>query len=60
MSGAVTNTLLREWHGPLTRDLVLEPAAFGLGQRAGAIAAGRDGDDCLRLLFDGLRAERSS
>jgi assimilatory nitrate reductase catalytic subunit len=32
VSGAVTNSLLREWHGPLTRDLVLEPAAFGLGR----------------------------
>ena len=30
MSSAV-KSLWREWNGPLTRDLVLEPAAFGLG-----------------------------
>ncbi|HEY3862741.1 MAG TPA: molybdopterin oxidoreductase family protein [Verrucomicrobiae bacterium] len=26
------HSLLREWDGPLTRDLVLQPAAFGLGR----------------------------
>ena len=28
---AKPNTLLREWTGPLTRDLVLKPASFSLG-----------------------------
>lgn len=27
-----TNSLLREWHGPLTKDLVLNPGGFGLGK----------------------------
>src|ERR1041385_1771888 len=26
------NSLLRQWTGPLTRDLVLHPGEFGLGQ----------------------------
>jgi anaerobic selenocysteine-containing dehydrogenase len=26
------NSLLRQWHGPLTSDLVLHPGEFGLGQ----------------------------
>jgi predicted molibdopterin-dependent oxidoreductase YjgC len=26
-----TNTLLRQWHGPLSEDLVLHPGDFGLG-----------------------------
>lgn len=29
---AKTNHLLRQWDGPLTRDLVLSPGEFGLGQ----------------------------
>ncbi len=27
-----TNSLLREWHGPQTKDLVLNPGGFGLGK----------------------------
>jgi anaerobic selenocysteine-containing dehydrogenase len=26
-----SNTLLRQWHGPLTEDMVLHPGSFGLG-----------------------------
>ena len=32
MIGRELNSLLRQWHGPLTRDLVLRPGDFGLGQ----------------------------
>ncbi|HEX4644059.1 MAG TPA: nitrate reductase [Verrucomicrobiae bacterium] len=32
MKAAPKNSLLRQWHGPLTRDLVLRPGEFGLGQ----------------------------
>ena len=32
MSKPPGNTLLRQWTGPLTADLVREPGAFGLGQ----------------------------
>ena len=32
MSTAQPNSLLRQWQGPLTRDLVLRPGDFGLGQ----------------------------
>ena len=32
MSVAKENTLLRQWHGSLTQDLVLHPGDFGLGQ----------------------------
>ncbi|EDY81470.1 Molybdopterin oxidoreductase Fe4S4 domain family [Verrucomicrobiia bacterium DG1235] len=37
MSGLIpkrtqTNSLLREWNGPLTKDLVLNPGGFGLGK----------------------------
>ena len=32
MSASQSNSLLRQWHGPLTRDLVLRPGDFGLGQ----------------------------
>jgi len=32
MSSASPNTLLRQWTGPLTADLVRTPGAFGLGQ----------------------------
>jgi anaerobic selenocysteine-containing dehydrogenase len=31
MKSARKNSLLREWHGPLTEDLVLHPGKFGLG-----------------------------
>ena len=31
MSPPKPNTLLREWNGPMTQDLVLEPASFSLG-----------------------------
>jgi assimilatory nitrate reductase catalytic subunit len=31
------NTLLRQWKGPLTRDLVLSPGKFGLGQVPGKL-----------------------
>src|SRR5437773_7996054 len=29
---AQENTLLRQWNGPLTEDLILHPADFGLGK----------------------------
>src|SRR5215510_5924318 len=32
MSAREPNSLLRHWQGPLTRDLVLRPGDFGLGQ----------------------------
>ncbi len=32
MSAVKENTLLRQWHGSLTEDLVLRPGDFGLGQ----------------------------
>jgi len=32
MTSQKPNTLLRQWHGPLTEDLVLHPGDFGLGQ----------------------------
>lgn len=32
MSTIVEKSLLREWNGPLTQELVLHPAAFGLGR----------------------------
>ena len=32
MNGAADKSLLREWTGPLTQELVLRPAAFGLGR----------------------------
>ena len=32
MNTSPPNTLLREWTGPLTSDLVREPGRFGLGQ----------------------------
>ena len=32
MSAVKENTLLRQWNGALTRDLVLHPGDFGLGQ----------------------------
>jgi len=31
MSAPKPNTLLREWNGPMTQDLVLKPASFSLG-----------------------------
>jgi assimilatory nitrate reductase catalytic subunit len=31
MKAERTNTLLRQWHGPLSEDLVLHPGDFGLG-----------------------------
>ena len=31
MNKRAKNSLLREWHGPLTEDLVLRPSEFGLG-----------------------------
>ena len=31
MSPPKPNTLLREWDGPMTQDLVLKPASFSLG-----------------------------
>jgi assimilatory nitrate reductase catalytic subunit len=32
MNNAAEKSLLRDWDGPLTRDLVLHPTAFGLGR----------------------------
>ncbi len=32
MNAARKNSLLRQWHGPLTSDLVQRPGEFGLGQ----------------------------
>lgn len=32
MSVVAEKSLLREWHGPLTEDLVLRPGSFGLGR----------------------------
>ena len=31
MSAPKPSTLLREWNGPMTQDLVLKPASFSLG-----------------------------
>ncbi len=50
----------REWNGPLTADLVREPAKFGLGQVPSRLTAGCDDQGHLRLLLNGLRLEDSS
>jgi len=34
-----TKSLLRDWDGPLTRELALRPAAFGLARTPGHLQA---------------------
>jgi hypothetical protein len=45
--------------GPLTRDLLREPGAFGLGQVPARLAPDCHHDDGVRLLLDRLRPHRS-
>ena len=47
----------REWHGPLTADLVREPARFGLGQVPAGLTPGRHDPGHLWLLLHRLRSK---